>query len=931
MIRSITGATWCSALALASGTLLSTSAAAQDNATAAEAPDAGADASAADSAGNAIVVTGIRAGLDRAISVKRRADSVVDVISAEDVGRFPDVNVAESVQRITGVQINRTRGEGRTVNIRGLPANFTLGTFNGRLLPNALSNADTASSRTFDFTILPPEFIRLLSVYKSPTADLEEGGLSGTVDVTTPRPFDTGRRVLSASAQGEYESNSGKFAPRASAFYSDVFADGRIGFSAGISYTRRKPETHTAGAFYTTLTEGGGIPAGAGRGPDDLNGDGVIDPNLRVRIPLQTYVYNYEEDNERISAISSLQFKASDALTLSLDGFYSKLNVTAITNENLQIFNNASTVISAQAQDIDGLPTTTRLRVADLDNRGGGRYERRKGYIYSLVGGAEYEADGWTAKLDASYARSAQHRDNLNIATIANGEAEYIALPDDKVGSTIYYNGFDTARLDPASFRVASLNGEFNRDSSDEVWDVRADVAREFGTRGLTAIRFGGHYVDRAIHQDNERLTVSAAGVSALFGGLPAGPIAGSFSAAPFMKLREAGSGQFLGSYNGSAIFPTSWLASDTRAFVSQFSDEELIAAGVITNDASGITNVAEQTWAGYARGDLAFGRLSGNIGLRVVRTNQQTTGVSPDLNGITVLPDAGGITRVPAAEPLTVSRGYTDFLPSLNLKFEASDDVQLRLSASRTMSRPNLGDISPNTTASGTALTVTRNNPYLDPFRANNLDLTAEWYFSRDGLLGAAAFYKDIGSLIRTDTTVETLPVTYIRSDGSQQQASLDFAVSRLVNGSGVNVKGVEVYYQQAFRSLPEPFDGLGTVLNYTFIDNSDPTQLTAASKHNFNATGYYEKGPVGVRLSYSWRSGFLSSVAAAPAMNQYTRAFGTLDGSINIRFTNGVSLVFEALNILDTDESVQYEGGLPASYIDAGRRVFAGVRFAL
>src|SRR5690606_34794951 len=196
--------------------------------------------------------------------------------------------------------------------------------------------------------------------------------------------------------------------------------------------------------------------------------------------------------------------------------------------------------------------------------------------------------------------------------------------------------------------------------------------------------------------------------------------------------------------------------------------------------------------------------------------------GVSPDLTGITVEPDAGNVTRVPTSAPLTVKRDYWDFLPTLNVKWQATDNLLLRFSASRTMTRPNLNQISPTTTASGTARTITQNNPYLDPFRANNLDATAEWYFNKDGLLGASVFYKDLKSLIRSQTTVQSVPVTFIYSNGNRVSSNLDFTVNQLVNGGGVSVKGFELYYQQAFRFLPAPFDGLGAVANYTFIDNS-------------------------------------------------------------------------------------------------------------
>jgi iron complex outermembrane receptor protein len=273
------------------------------------------------------------------------------------------------------------------------------------------------------------------------------------------------------------------------------------------------------------------------------------------------------------------------------------------------------------------------------------------------------------------------------------------------------------------------------------------------------------------------------------------------------------------------------------------------------------------------------------------------------------------------------VSRSYWDFLPSLNLKYVATDALQFRFSASRTISRPNLGDISPTTTANGNALTVTRNNPMLDPFRANNVDATVEYYFGRDGLVGASLFYKKLESLIRRQQSIISLPVTYIRTTGNTT-IQTDFTVSELVNGSGVNLKGIELYAQQAFTFLPAPLDGLGAMANYTFIDNSDPTQLTAASKHNYNLVGYYEKGPVGARLSYSWRSKYLASAAVPPAMGRTNLAFGSLDASLSLKVTPQISVVVEAVNILDRDEVVRYTTDLPANYLDSGRRLFGGVR---
>ncbi len=887
----------------------------EDQAVASEAPE--------------IVVTGIRGSLQQSLDLKRSAAAVVDAISAEDVGKFPDVNIAESVQRITGVQINRTRGEGRTVNIRGLPSNFTLTTLNGRSIANAISNGNAASSRSFDFSILPSEFIRTLEVYKSPTADLDDGGLAGVVNIKTPRPFDIGKFALSGSAQGDWESNTGTVRPRVSAFFSDVTADGRFGVAIGLAYVRRSPETHQAGApNFTTATEASGIPTGSG--PDDLNGNGIIEPTLRVRLPVGTPFSIQAEDTKRTSGLLSLQWRPIDAVTLYADAFYSKVDVEVVANEHLHIWNNAPTVVPSgvSVSLLEGLPTTTRFQVRGLDLRGGGRFEDRKGDLGAYTLGVSLEKGLWFGRFEGSISRSGQTRDNLNIATIANGNAALAVDIGSEVPSVTYLDGFDQSRLLPTSFRVASLNGEFQRRSQNTIKDLTLDLGRKFDDGGfLKALRIGAKFVDAKVFQDNGVLNLTAAQVSTLAGGLPAGPTAGSFSAAPFMVLAQASRGEYLGAYDGGATIPTSWLVSDTRTFTRRFTTDQLRAAGTFTNDDTGITNVKEQTLAAYVRADVGVGRLSGNLGLRIVKTWQQTVGVSPDLTGITVASDAGNVTRVPAAGAISVRRSYVDYLPSLNLKWEPTDNLVFRFGASRTVTRPNLADISPTTVANGVQLTITRRDPFLDPFRANNLDLTGEWYFARGSVLGASLFYKDLKSLIRTKVETLTLPVTFIRTSGNTG-GTLDFSVSSLVNGAGVTVKGIEAYYQQNFTFLPGPLNGLGALVNFTYIDNSDPLQLTAASKYNYNATAFYEKGPLGVRVSYTWRDGFLLLAQQGFAMGQETRAFGSLDASVNFKVARFLSLVVEGSNLTDSPERVRYTTGIPNTFIDFGHRILFGAR---
>lgn len=883
-------------------------------------------------AGEEIVVSGIRGSLQRSINVKREAPSVVDAISSEDVGKFPDINVAESVQRISGVQINRNRGEGQTVNIRGLPSTFTLATLNGRSIPNALSNGDQIATRSFDFQILPPEFIRTLEVYKAPTADLEEGGLSGLVNVKTPHAFDIGKRVLRGSVQGEFDDNSGKISPRLSAFFSDTFLDQRLGITLGGSYLKRDYETHANQINYVSATEQQGI----GGGPDDLNGNGVIDPALRVRIPGTNFYNIFRNKSERISALGSIEFQATDGLRLYADGFYSKLKFKSPRFEFLPFFSNSPTVISSQVQVLEGLPTATSFRVANLDLRQGGRVEERTGDLWTAVGGANYEADRFKLNFEVARSKSSQTRDNLNIANSSVGgiEAQYDATTIDGVGGIRFFGTGDQLRLDPNSFRILSLNGEFNRQSRDVITDVKLDGQYELGDSGLTQILVGGKFADRKQYQDNGRLVISAAQMSTMWQQATGSPLAavpgraGTVSAAPFLVPIQPGRGSFLGSYNGSAAFPANWLGTDLYAFTDRFSREQLRAGGTFTNDATGIIDVSERTWAFYVRADYKFGKVDGNIGARWVNTRQLSVGVSPDLRGITVEPQAGNITRVPAASPVSVTRSYSMLLPSFNLRFRPNDDLVIRAAASRTLARPDLSQISPTISVNGVALVITQQNPQLDPFVSDNIDLTAEWYFNRSSLAGISLFHKNLKSLVRNVSVVQTLPITIINADGSRTPSNSDFTVNTLENGAGVKLKGMELYLQTNLDFLPSPLDGLGAQLNYTYIDNSDPSLLTAASKHNYNISLFYEKGPIGARFTYSWRDKFLSVPSQSFNMGTVVKPYGTLDGSLTFQINDAIGLVVEAVNILDADETTSFTTGLPREYTDAGRRVQFGVR---
>ena len=876
---------------------------------------------------------GIAFSRKRSIEVKRVSDNFVDAISAEGLGRFPDENVAESLQRIAGVQINRERGEGRTVNIRGLPSNFTQVFFNGRTLSSALGPAGATVSRSFDFQALPSQFISTLKVHKTPTADMEEGGLSGVVDVETASAFDFGKRVVALSAQTAWESNSGKYSPRASLLFSDIFADGKVGLALGLAYTERRPETHQAGGGFLRRNEVQGLQSSPSI---DWNGNGELESDYYVRVLGSQTLHNYKETRERNSAIAKLEYRPNDDLDLFLETFYSEVIVASSRYENLHRFQNAegldpngNTGIITRS-DVHG--THDYLNPIDairVDLRGGSRFEDRSGDLTSISAGGELRRGDWTISAEVATTDSTQSGNDLNVAPIARVSlsADLLAHPD--VSALRYEDGFEQERFNPEIFQFASLNGPFQRDLSDELFDARLDFEKQVGWNSINTLKFGFKHSDRAQDKSNGRLVINGARMNALIG-LPEGPGGpGSFSAAQFMQLVEPGNGRFLDSFGGHSIFPNEALHTDTRGFLANYTEEELAAAGVVTNAVTGIIDVEEQVFASY--GMIEFGSsdgaISGNFGVRFVDTDQTSRGNEPDITKITVQPEAGNVTTIPAGEAVTVDRSYSEFLPSANLKMEVSDDVTLRFAASRTMARPDLGQITPIATANGNSAVITRQNPYLDPFLSNNFDVSTSWFVGEEGLFSVNLFYKDIVSLITQDSSQQDLPVTFLLdSTGETFVEDKEFTVNQPINGTGVNVKGYELSYQRPLNFLP--VEGFGMLANYTFIDNSDPTVLTAASRHNYNLSGYYEKGKWGVRLSYTWRDQFLTSPGNANADGVMRDEFGILDGNITYNLTENVSLVLEAINLTDEARIQHTLTGLPSQYQDSGRRILFGAR---
>jgi len=886
-----------------------------------------------------VVVSGVRRSLENAINTKRDADVVVDAISAEDVGKFPTENIAESLQRVTGVQISRFRGEGQNVTIRGLPPGYTLVELNGHTIANAMGASGTNVSRNFDFTILPSEFVSKVEVFKTPSADMEEGGLAGTVIARTVRPLDIGKRKVTVNFEEANESNRDQWAPRASAFYTDVFADGMLGVSLGGAYTKRLTETDEHRITRDRrLTEGSINPPTKSL---DLNGNGTIQTGDKTKYALIDSIFQtiFREDRQRKTVMGTVQFKPLDHLEFTADTFYGKMHFFSPRLTDLvRIGAAASGPIVPGTSVIDqrpgnsspvgdnGLPVNAieSVETRGVDERGDGRTEVRDDDLLTVgLNGSYWTDNEFKVSTELSLSRARQVLDNPLLENSRSADVLYDLRKNPDFVSYSYVGADDAARLDPTTYHLLSLNGDWGQRRADDQRDASIDVQKGVHWGWIDGFQAGGRFATRSVYSDGRRIAGTVAQLAPLWGGnapnlflVPVHPSTGTF-----------------GDAKGStaSLFPQTYLVNDPWAFINTYGRQRIESLSTIANDATSIVDVKENTSALYLRMNLAAldNKLTGNVGVRVVRTKQISKGVIPDLNNITYNPQAGSITQVPSTAPITVDRTYNDVLPSLNLKYNLTEELILRLAASRTMARPTLTQLSPTVTASGANSTLTANNPYLDPFRSNNYDVSAEWYFAQGGLLSTTVFYKDIVSQIVPVSSIVPLTIN-VNSNGTITKTQQNWTLSSQQNGPGIGVTGAEFSYQQNFDFLPKPLDGFGLLANYTYLQShGGALPLIGASKNNYTASIYYEKGWFGGRVTYTYRGKFYTVTEGNTRDDVWEQPFGTLDANMTFGIGEHVSVVLEATNILQDTNRQRFEPiDVIADSFDNGRRILAGVR---
>lgn len=859
-----------------------------------------------------IIVTGMRASLEKSLEIKRESTGVVDAIVAEDIGKFPESNVAEALQRIPGVYLSRdgNSNEGNRINIRGLGPEFAVTTINGAPVHTTSSANVGGSTRDFNYDVFPSDLFGAVNVYKTPLAELNEGGIGGVVDLQTPRPFSNPGQQIRYSAIGLYNTASEKTSPRGSLLYSNTWDN--FGVLVGVAVAdaaNQRSGFEATGSYNTSALGSQNPPKGYAL---KLN---YTDPRANLGTYTQAQVdnaflprfaraYASRNDRERNAEVLSLQYK-DDQLDVGIDTLFSKL--TDSTDE----YTFGAAIRNSGTGSTPGMVPVNIF--IDQNNNLNGTFADVSYF------GESYIYDGETKFRNINFHADYQLTDTLKIKSqisTSKSTAEYslnrVVAQANGITATIDYSkdpvypvlSSPTDFTNPASWNLRpdlnfGLNNESDKDDAAKIvleWDYNLG-----DWTGL--LKTGVNYVE-STKTLQKRNGTTIGKTQTLSNGLTfntmtsAAILANMQTSMPITPYAKgAGDG-----------FPKSW-ATFSRSWIENFlmPDAANAAAPIDYNNKF----VAEEDVTSYyvqteLKGNVLERDLKVNLGVRYSET--ETLIDNYTLQSGTYVPNHR-------------DGSYDNLLPSLNLAYDVHDDVVVRASWGKTITRAGLINIAANTVIPNAFNPVaTSGNPDLKPQLSEQYDLTAEWYFNKGGILSAGAFWKDITDVTRSTNPPLSVPFSSLGLPDTALGATFydntgkvppntPISLTTFYNGGKQKLSGLEFAYQQNFTFLPEPFDGLGAVASYTKVD-SDGLDWKANSgaiynvstipKNGYTATGFYEKGPISVRLTYSYKDkSIVDSGNSGNDLQRWRSDAGYLDATIGYKITDYLELKLDALNL--------------------------------
>ncbi|WP_226016935.1 TonB-dependent receptor [Novosphingobium sp. FKTRR1] len=859
-----------------------------------------------------IVVTGIRASIERAIEIKKVSDQNIDAISATDIGKLPDKNVADALQRLPGINTSSAAsGEGGfdendRVSIRGTSPSLASVTVDGHTISTGdwfiLSQFSTVG-RSISFDLLPSEIIETAVVSKTQNAGLLEGGVTGSIDIQTRSPLALKGLTIEGSLQGAYNSNTKKAKPQINGLIGWHNDADTFGFIAQGFYEQRSVRRYGQETLgYTAITAA--MPIGAAH------------PSLiGVQAPTLIGSALFDQTKKRAGGFGAVEWKASDKARFKLSGFYSHLDATNANNNYMywgsnELNNNLPTAYTVANN------TLTSATWPALNAAG----KPVNGLVVDNIVRPNASAQSWYVNLDGTF----EPTDKLTITTqlgYTHGIGDTPTEPAFEVmgGPGISYapsgNGW---AVKPTTLNPASADGLANdwawnetfKSVDHEIWG-KVDAKLQIDQGPFRSVDFGVRLAQHERKVDGWDRGCSL-GANGQCWGSPAMP----FSATNPVAYPAAFNANALGI--PGLLLPIAGNPDKIVAILNGITDGVHGPISSIVQPQNyywpGSMKVRETDAEGFVMAHVGGEGWRGNVGVRLANTSENVfaNGTNPvGADAVKVTTSAFGNYYINH-----IKHNYLSILPSINLTFDVAKSVQLRVSAAETMSRPDFSALGGTVSLTDSTLTGNGGNPNLKPVKATVFDGALEWYYAKGALAGISVFHDQLQSYVTYGTASAVYYSEFYKGDKT-------YLVTSPYNTTG-ELSGVELQVQQQIGH------GFGFQANGTWVTGHDAegNPLVGTSKLTYNLVGYYDKGPLSARVAYTYRSHYFVGLDRSSAQSQDN--YGTLDASINFKVTPNLTFNLDAVNI--TNNKLKYYAETKAQpravYIN-GTNVFFGARF--
>ncbi|WOH39520.1 TonB-dependent receptor [Thalassotalea fonticola] len=878
-----------------------------------------------------IEVTGFRASEQQSRDIKKEAVGVVDAIIAEDIGKMPDDNVAEALQRVTGISITRANGEGSQVSVRGMAPNLNRIVVNGKTLTSA------GDDQAVGLEAFSSGLLERVEVFKTPGASMVEGSLGATISLKTRRALDAKKRKIVVSANAGYSDLSEEVDPKLQLNYIDQFFDNKFGFAGNLNYEKRRNRQdgmEVFGYIMPTSVTGGkkgapgtitdpeeGVIRSLPEGHPDrfFNGED-LGPFGAAR-PNNFNFRQYQQERERIGGSASFEYRPNDSTEFVFDIGASTYDVEQdryqfslgpnYINPDTMILNDNNTVVYGDGYltDENGIPNPDDMGNMVSNNAWSTKEETN--YIVGLDASKNFDRLSISGSIGYSYTElETPESFRLSFNTSHAGVRTPYSF-DSRLGDmpSILF-GEEDAHLEPSRYTIQAVTSSTDMTEDDEI-SAKFDLDYDLDFHWIQTLEFGVRATKRNKDRisDAPRFTSSAEGVNQYNWNMTLADdgVQGDFPV-----------NDFYDGVSGNTIH--SWPIANLDASLAGFgiTKEELQNSELSDPNKLNGYNIEEQTQAAYIMANFEndSGSLVGNVGVRFVHTDTTSTGGVKEGDEIVIT---------------DFENDYDNVLPSLNLRYSFTDETILRFAAGRVMARPSFGEIAPRLSISSSDATgkIKGGNPYLDPYLSDQVDLSLEYYMGDSGMVSLGLFYKDIEDYILKTTVVspyyDSSGECYLGGDGSDvdEDGCKLFEITRPINGPSSEVVGAEVNVYRDLDFLPSFWSNFSIKFNYTYNDSTaeivDPNTgevvegtefpLEGLSEHTTNATLAYETHDFGIRLSHNYRSEYLNSAFGSQNNAQYVDDYQQFDLSGSYKINDSIKVVIKAVNITDEEKTAYFD----------------------